>query len=94
MKTFSALALLAAISVSLAAPVLAAEFTKGEVTKVDAKLKKVTIRHEELKNLEMPAMTMVFAVADEAMIDKFAVGQNVEFLADRVKGKITIVELK
>jgi Cu/Ag efflux protein CusF len=33
----------------------AEEFTKGVVNKVDAKAKKVTIKHEELKNLEMPA---------------------------------------
>ena len=94
MKKLSAFAVLAAISLSLATPVLADQFTTGEVIKVDAKQKKVTIRHEELKNLEMPAMTMVFSLADEAMLDRVAVGNTIEFVADRVKGKITIVELR
>lgn len=38
---------------------LAAEFTKGEVKKIDLKQKKLTINHEALKSLDMPAMTMV-----------------------------------
>lgn len=85
---------LSALSLALAAPAAAQEFTKGEVTKVDAKQKKVTVKHEELANLDMPAMTMVFNVADEAMLEKAAVGAQIEFVADRVKGKLTIVELK
>lgn len=85
---------LVALFLGLAAPAFSAEFTKGEVTKVDEKQKKVTIRHEELVNLDMPAMTMVFYVADDAMIEKVAVGKNVEFVADRMKGKMTIVEIK
>lgn len=94
MKKTSMFAAVAALALGLATPVFAAEYTKGEITKVDAKAKKLTIKHGELKSLEMPAMTMVFAVADDAMIEKAKVGQKVEFVADRVKGKITVVEMK
>ncbi|MBU1304193.1 MAG: copper-binding protein [Alphaproteobacteria bacterium] len=70
-----------------------AVFTKGSVKALDAEAGKVTIIHEELVNLEMPAMTMVFR-ADEDMMAKLSEGQDIEFVADRVEGKLTVVELK
>lgn len=73
---------------------MAATFTNGTVKKVDVKAGKVTIIHEELIDLEMPAMTMVFRVADKAMLDDLEPGQSIEFVADRVKGKLTVIELK
>lgn len=72
----------------------AAEFTRGEVKKIDAAQKKLTVKHEELKSLEMPAMTMVFAVADDAMLTSVKVGQKIEFVAERLNGRITIMQLK
>lgn len=69
-------------------------YTKGEVTKIDTAQKKLTIKHEELKNLDMPAMTMVFVVADEAMLEEVEVGQAIEFTADRVNGRITVTDIK
>ncbi|MCV0393880.1 MAG: copper-binding protein [Rhizobiaceae bacterium] len=72
----------------------AEEYTSGEVTKVDTAQKKLTIKHEELKNLEMPAMTMVFVVAEDAMLEKVKVGQKIEFVADRVNGRITVTDIK
>ncbi len=88
------IALAPMLGLAAAQPGLAAEFTKGEVTKVDAKQKKITIRHEALENLDMPAMTMVFVVADDAMLERVAPGQAIEFIADRVNGRITVVEIK
>ncbi|MCC4299058.1 copper-binding protein [Aurantimonas coralicida] len=90
----SKIALLSAFVLAVAAPASAAEFTKGQVTKVDAKQQKVTVKHEELTNLDMPAMTMVFNVADEAMLEKVAEGSKIEFVADRLRGNMTIIELK
>jgi Cu/Ag efflux protein CusF len=94
MKTILKLTFAALLSFAAANVALAAEYTKGVVKKVDTKTEKVTIKHEELKNLDMPGMTMVFQVADEAMLDKLKEGQKIEFVADRVKGKLTVVELK
>ncbi|MFT7221281.1 MAG: putative cupredoxin-like copper-binding protein [Candidatus Azotimanducaceae bacterium] len=68
-------------------------YTKGTITKVDAKGGKVTIDHGPLLNLDMPAMKMVFR-ADEAMISKMSEGQNIEFVAEPVKGKLTVTQLK
>lgn len=69
------------------------EYTKGTITKVDAKGGKVTIDHGPLLNLDMPAMKMVFR-ADEAMISKLSEEQNIEFVAEPVKGKLTVTQLK
>ena len=68
-------------------------FTKGVIKKVDAKAGKVTIIHEELVALDMPAMTMVFR-ADENVIAKMAEGDEIEFTADRVEGKLKVTALK
>ncbi|MEW4462102.1 MULTISPECIES: copper-binding protein [Hyphomicrobiales] len=73
---------------------MATEYTKGTVKKLDMKSKKITIIHEELKNLDMPAMTMVFYPADEAMLANLKEGQSIEFVADRINGKLMVVELK
>lgn len=83
-----------AIMLALGGAALAQEYTKGEIQKIDTAQKKLTIKHGELKNLEMPAMTMVFVVADEAMLEKVKEGQAIEFIADRVNGRITVTEIK
>ncbi|BCH57316.1 copper-binding protein [Agrobacterium vitis] len=94
MKSIIKFASTALLAVALASGAIAAEFTKGTVKKVDAKAKKVTIIHEELKSLEMPAMTMVFRVKDDAMLEKLKEGANIEFVAERVEGKITVTDVK
>ena len=66
----------------------------GTVTKVDTEWSKVTVDHGPLENLDMPAMKMVFAVADPAMLDGLAEGTGIRFLADRLNGKLTITELE
>lgn len=66
----------------------------GTVTKVDTKWNKVTIDHGPLENLDMPAMKMVFVVADAAMLEGLAEGTEVRFTADRVNGKLTVTEME
>jgi len=94
MKSIIKFASTALLAIALAFGAFAAEFTKGTVKKVDAKAKKVTIIHEELKSLAMPAMTMVFRVKDEAMLEKLKEGASIEFVAERVEGKITVTDVK
>ena len=96
MKTVGKLLAALALAVSTATfslPAQAAEFTKGVVKKIDTKAKKVTIDHEDLKNLDMPAMSMVFRV-DDAVLAKLKEGASIEFVADRVNGKLTVTEIK
>lgn len=72
----------------------AASMTDGEIKKVDKELGKVTIKHSELKNLEMPAMTMVFQVKDKSMLDQVKPGDQVTFVAEKVNGKFTVTQLE
>ncbi|SIO30759.1 copper-binding protein [Vannielia litorea] len=66
----------------------------GTVTKVDSQWNKLTIDHGPLENLDMPAMKMVFVVADAAMLQGLGEGTKIRFLADRVNGKLTVTELE
>jgi Cu(I)/Ag(I) efflux system protein CusF len=68
--------------------------SEGEVRKVDPSTKKLTIKHGELRNLDMPAMTMVFQVKDPSMIDKVKVGDKVKFRADKVNGAFIVMEIE
>ncbi|MEP9389965.1 copper-binding protein [Mesorhizobium sp. KR9-304] len=82
------------LALAIGGSALAQEYVKGEVVKIDAKQKKLTIKHEPLENLDMPAMTMVFVVAEDAMLEKVKAGQAIEFTADRVNGRITVTGIK
>ncbi|MBN9515952.1 MAG: copper-binding protein [Alphaproteobacteria bacterium] len=65
----------------------------GEVVKIDKAAGKITMKHGPIKSLDMDAMTMVFRVADPAMLDKVKAGDKVKFEADRVNGAITITSM-
>ena len=67
--------------------------SSGTVTKIDAKWNKITVDHGPLENLDMPAMKMVFVLADPAMLEGLSEGAQINFVADRVNGKLTITEL-
>lgn len=70
------------------------EMTEGEVRKVDKENNKITLKHGEIKNLEMPAMTMVFQVPDAAMLDKIKAGDKVRFKAGKEGGKLVVTEIE
>ena len=75
-----------------ASPALAAP-TNGEVTKVDPTSGKITLRHDPIKNLDMDSMTMVFRVADPALLKTVKPGDRVIFEAERVNGQITVTSI-
>ncbi|MES2535581.1 MAG: copper-binding protein [Pseudomonadota bacterium] len=72
----------------------AAPMTAGEIRKVDKDAGKITIRHAELKALEMPAMTMVFRVSEPAMLDRVKAGDKINFIADKIGGQLTVTALE
>jgi len=67
--------------------------SQGTITKIDETWNRLTIDHGPLEHLEMEAMTMVFEVADPAMMEGLSEGQEITFMADRVKGKLTVTEI-
>lgn len=68
-------------------------FTEAEVKKVDLSTGKVTLRHGEIKSLDMPPMTMVFTVKDKALLQGVAAGDQVRFVVVSENGKLVITEL-
>ncbi len=77
------------------APAAAASaMAEGEVRKIDKDAGKLTIKHGELQNLQMPAMTMVFRVKDPAMLDQVKVGDKVNFVAEKVGGQFTVTRME
>jgi uncharacterized cupredoxin-like copper-binding protein/Cu/Ag efflux protein CusF len=70
------------------------EMTEAEVRKVDMAAGKVTLRHGEIKNLDMPPMTMVFQVKDRAFLSGLKAGDRVNFTADKVKGAYTVLTIE
>ncbi len=72
----------------------AAELTDGEVRKVDKDAGKLTLRHAEIRHLEMPGMTMVFQVKEPALLDRVKVGDKVKFRAEKAGSAyvVTVIE--
>ncbi len=66
---------------------------EGEVRKIDKDNKKLTIKHGEIRHLDMPPMTMVFQVKDAAMLDKLKAGDKIRFTAERVGTGIIVTEV-
>ena len=77
-----------------AAKVGAAAMTNAEVRKVDKENNKITLKHGEIKNLDMPPMTMVFQVTDPKMLDKVKAGDKVRFAAISEGGKMMVTEIQ
>ena len=72
----------------------ASAMTDGEVRKVDKENKKITIKHGDIKNLDMPGMTMVFTVKDPAMLDMVKPGDKVMFKAEKAGGALVVTEIQ
>ena len=68
--------------------------TDGEIRKVDKDAGKMTIKHGEIKHMEMPPMTMVFAAGDKAMLDRVKVGDKVRFMAVQDNGRMVVTEIQ
>ena len=71
-----------------------AELSVGEIRKVDKSAAKLTIKHGELKNLDMPAMTMVFQVKDKAWLDKLKAGDKVRFRVEKLGADYVVTTIE
>jgi Cu/Ag efflux protein CusF len=72
-----------------------ADMADGEVRRINRDSGKLTLRHGEIKHLDMPGMTMVFQVKEPALLDKVKVGDKVKFLAEKAAAGyvVTAIEL-
>lgn len=87
-------ALLAAALAWTASIALAQGMAEGEVRKVDAEQRKITLKHGGIRQFDMPPMNMVFQVRDPALLAKVKAGDKVRFSADRVNGVYTITAIE
>ena len=70
------------------------DMTEGEVRKIDKEARKITIKHGEIKNLDMPGMTMVFQVKDPALLEKVKAGDKVKFRVEKMNGALVATEIQ
>jgi Cu/Ag efflux protein CusF len=66
----------------------------AEVRKVDVENKKISLKHGEIKNLDMPGMSMVFQVKNLAMLENIKAGDKVMFTADKVDGAFMVMSIE
>jgi Cu/Ag efflux protein CusF len=96
MKVLKHLLLLAAVFTAAASPLVHAQggndLTAGEVRKIGGN--RITLKHEEIKNLGMPPMAMEFEVRRAKLLEKLKVGDKVRFRAAFVEGKYIVTEIK
>lgn len=85
-------------AVAMAACISAAQaqapLAEGEIRRVDKEGARVTIKHGEIRNLDMPPMTMVFQVRDKALLDQVKPGDKVRFAAEKMEGKYTVTHIE
>lgn len=70
------------------------DMTDGEVKKIDKSNNKITLKHGDIKNLDMPGMTMVFKIKDPAVLDTLKAGDKVKFRAEKADGAIVVTEIQ
>lgn len=72
----------------------AAPLVDAEVRKVDPAQGRLTLRHGPLPQLNMPPMTMVFRVAEPALLDGLKAGDAVRVAIERRSGGLTVTRIE
>lgn len=73
---------------------MTSKLINGEVRRIDAENRKLTIKHEAIPEFEMAAMTMVFGVVDTIALDKLKVGDKVRFAIKKSEGKLRVMMIE
>ena len=68
--------------------------TDGEVKKVDPANGKITLKHGDIRHLDMPGMTMVFPVKDKNLISNVKPGDKVQFMVIQEGGKMVVTDIQ
>ncbi len=83
-----------AASPASATPPSALPWVEAQVRRVDNAASKLSVRHGEIPNLEMPPMTMVFQVSDPAMLQGLEPGAKLRIQVQQIQGAYTITALE
>jgi len=71
-----------------------ASMADGEIRKVNKDAKKLTIRHGPIPSMDMPPMTMVYQVKDDAMLDQVKAGEKVKFTVEKIGGAYVVTKIE
>lgn len=69
-------------------------WAEAEVRRIDTAAGKISLKHGEIRNLDMPPMTMVFQLRDPTSLAGLTVGDKVRFTADKVRGAYTVLHIE
>lgn len=75
-------------------PAPLSEFAEGEVRRIQKETNRITLRHGEIKSLDMPPMSMVFQAKDPALLDQVKVGDKVRFVAEKSGGTYFVTRIE
>jgi len=90
-----AVSLLLVFSSILSAPSLSQpEMADGEVRRLDSANAKVTIRHGEIKSLDMPPMTMVFVAEPASLLNGLSVSDKIRFVAIEKNNQYIVTKIE
>jgi Cu/Ag efflux protein CusF len=92
-KSTARIALIAGLAFGLTSPA-AAEWASGEIRRVDPDNLRLTIKHGDIKSLDMPPMTMVFYVNDKALISGLNAQDKIQFKATAEGKKYFVTEIR
>lgn len=76
----------------------APDWTPAEVRRVDAAQQKLTLKHGDIRHLDMPGMTMAFrlkpGLLNAEQLAALKVGDKIEARIEQQQGQLVIVELR
>jgi Cu/Ag efflux protein CusF len=71
-----------------------AEWASGEIRRLDPENKRLTIKHGDIKSIDMPPMTMVFYVKEPSLLGGLQVKDAVEFQATAEGTKYIVTAIR
>jgi Cu(I)/Ag(I) efflux system protein CusF len=71
-----------------------AVMTAATVRKIDVAQTKITLKHAAISNIGMPAMTMVFKVADKTLLTGLTVNDEVLFAVEKQGSALVVTALE
>ena len=81
-------------ALGLSANTLAQVMAEGVVRRIDLENNKITIRHGEIKALDMPPMTMVFQVKDASVLETLKAGDKVRFVVQKSDTGFVVTDIQ
>lgn len=66
----------------------------GEVRKIDAAQMRLTLKHDAIPSLDMPAMTMAYKATSAALLQGLVIGDKVVFEAEKRDGAYVLTAIQ